>query len=56
MALNNGLHYDLTDFKQPHPYFCWGAGNIVPRVFLFSVVILGNEKPWGRGWRRQFDV
>ena len=32
-----------------------GAGNIVPRVFLFSAAILGNEKPWGRGWRRQFD-
>ena len=32
------------------------AGNMVPRVFLFSVAILGNEKPWGRGWRRQFDV
>ena len=35
--------------------FCRVAGNIVPRVFLFSAAILGNEKPWGRGWRRQFD-
>lgn len=58
MALNNGLHYHLTDFEQADPYhhFCMGVGNIVPRVFLFSAAILGNDKPWGRRWRRQFDV
>lgn len=48
MALNNGLHYDLTDFKQADPFyhFCSGEGNIVPRVFLFSAAVLE--------WRRQF--